>query len=174
MNKALYFVTFATGALVGSLVTWQIAKKNYEKIIQEEIKSVKETYDRVFPCAKEEEQNECEEDIEDIDTVEATKIVYANEYSNDDHNEDIYIITPEAFGENQDYKLVSLTYFDDGHLVDTAGNLVNIAKTVSEYALTTFGTYEDDCVHVRNDKLKTDYEILLDPRNYMEVFKNRG
>ena len=36
-------------------------------------------------------------------------------------------------------------------------------------ALSHFGEYEEDSVFVRNDRIKCDYEILLDQRKYSEV-----
>lgn len=45
MNKKLFNVVLVTvGAAVGSAVTWFVVKTKYEKIIQEEIDSVKEEY----------------------------------------------------------------------------------------------------------------------------------
>ena len=40
-------------------------------------------------------------------------------------------------------------------------------------SLTHFGEFEDDSVFVRNDRLKCDYEILLDQRTYSDVMKQR-
>ena len=40
-------------------------------------------------------------------------------------------------------------------------------------SLGSFGEYEDDCVHVRNDAQKTDYEILRALRNYSEVIEEK-
>ena len=45
MSKAFSnLVIFATGAVVGSLATWQFVKKKYEQLAQEEIDSVKEAF----------------------------------------------------------------------------------------------------------------------------------
>lgn len=37
-------LVFAAGAVIGSAVTWKVLKTKYEKIVQEEIESVKETF----------------------------------------------------------------------------------------------------------------------------------
>ena len=42
MSKAKMLITFAIGALTGSLATYFYVKDKYEKIVQEEIKSIKE------------------------------------------------------------------------------------------------------------------------------------
>lgn len=41
---------------------------------------------------------------------------------------------------------------------------------IGDDALGHFGEYEDDSVFVRNDEEQTDYEILLDGRNYHDVY----
>ena len=40
------FIIFATGAVIGSVVTWKIIKTKYEQIAQEEIDSVKEVFSK--------------------------------------------------------------------------------------------------------------------------------
>lgn len=42
-NVETKLIMFATGSVIGSVVTWYFLKKRYEKIIKEEINSVKET-----------------------------------------------------------------------------------------------------------------------------------
>ncbi len=92
----------------------------------------------------------------------------------EDDGTHIKVIAPEEFGDYPEFKLISLSYYADGVLADDKGNKIDIEATVSEEALNTFGEYEDDSVHVRNTKLQTDYEILLDPRCFSEVHKRRS
>ena len=40
------FIIFATGAAIGSVVTWKIVKTKYEQIAKEEINSVKEVFSK--------------------------------------------------------------------------------------------------------------------------------
>ena len=69
------------------------------------------------------------------------------------------------------YDIISLTYYADGILADDEGNIINVDETVGSFALTQFGEYDEDAIHVRNTKLEIDYEVLLDERHYSEVFK---
>lgn len=46
-------------------------------------------------------------------------------------------------------------------------------KLLGGDSLEHFGEYEDDSVYVRNDAKKCDYEILLDQRNYQEIFETQ-
>ncbi len=41
MSKANFMIGVATGAVIGSLVTWIITKKEYERRNQEDVESVK-------------------------------------------------------------------------------------------------------------------------------------
>ena len=83
-----------------------------------------------------------------------------------------YVIEPEAYGECG-YETIELTYYSDGVLADDMDNIVDdVDDIVGRNSLNQFGEYEDDSVHVRNDRLKCDYEILLDHRNYSDVIKS--
>ena len=42
----------------------------------------------------------------------------------------------------------------------------DVDEIVGEESLNHIGDYEEDVVHVRNDRLKCDYEILRDDRVY--------
>jgi hypothetical protein len=81
-----------------------------------------------------------------------------------------YVIPPEEFGE-MDYDTVSLVYYaDDTLCYDLSGEIIyERDEVIGEESLKHFGEYEDDSVFVRNERLKTDYEILKDNRNYSDV-----
>lgn len=85
-----------------------------------------------------------------------------------------YVISPDEFGENEDYDTISLTYYADQVLVDDGGDKIeDVDDVVGMESLTHFGEYEDDSVFVRNDRLRCDYEILMDERTYSEAQKER-
>ena len=49
MHKAVsYSLIFSTGVAIGSFVTWKMVKTKYERIAQEEIDSVKETFSKFY------------------------------------------------------------------------------------------------------------------------------
>lgn len=88
-------------------------------------------------------------------------------------NDRPYVITPEDFAELEDYDTISLIYYADGVLADDQDEVIdNVDEIVGAESLITFGEYEDDSVFVRNDRLKADYEILLDARRYVDVKKS--
>lgn len=182
------FLFFAAGAAIGSVVTWKFIKTKYERLAQEEIDSVKAAY-----CPQYEEEDEAtEETIENgyvptevelntyADTLHSQGYTdYANAHNGIvtvkpveevDDVERPYVIEPNEFGELDSYKTVSLLYFNDQVLTDDQYEPIEDAdEAVGLESLDTFGQYEPDSVFVRNDKRKTDYEILLDPRNFCDL-----
>ena len=186
-NKVLYFATFVAGAVVGGIATWQYTKNKYEQIAQEEIDSVKE----VFKTINEEKRSirdwsEYEDDGEEDDENEEQRksnvtsyknLLVSNGYSNPSPSTQIpveraYVIKPDEFGEFEDYETISLFYTEDGVLLDDRYERVDDPDfTISMESLDHIGDYEDDCVHVRNDRLKADYEILVEERTYSEILR---
>lgn len=76
-----------------------------------------------------------------------------------------YVIPPGEFATEAEYDLVELKYFADNVLTDSWGNPISddeAEEMIGLDSLNHFGEYERDSVHVRNDVLKTDYEILAD------------
>lgn len=181
-NELLCVATFAIGAGVGSVVTWAILKKKYQKQVQEEVASIKEAYQQVIDNIQNSELTVAvteeatpEEEETDEDLGEYMEIVKDNGYSESTpkplygKHSTPHIIAPEELGDT-DFEIVSLTYYDDGILADDWGNVIDIDSTIGDDSLNHFGDYEDDAIHVRNHQLETDYEVLLEERTYSEVF----
>lgn len=193
MNKAAGFVMFVLGAAVGSVVTWQYTKKKYEQIAQEEIDSVKEIFSRresatdveiISPepqtakIGKPEEKPDITEYAARLEREGYTNYsnVSAGEKKEEQEAMEMkpYVISPEEFGEFEDYERISLSYYADQILADEDDEKVeDVDNVVGLESLTHFGEFEDDSVFVRNDRLKCDYEILLDQRTYSDVIKQR-
>ena len=193
MNKLTGFLIFAMGAAIGSASTWYYAKKKHE----EEIESIKErfTYKRPETESTEPEKEEKPQKPEVPDS-DRTVTEYAKQLSqegytnysnvekkqakeeevNDTNKKDSvpYVITPDEFGEFDDYDRISFTYYADHVLADENDEEVeDIEGSVGVDSLSHFGEYEDDSVYVRNDRLKVDYEILLDRRKYSDILEDR-
>ena len=183
MNNTLSkILIFAAGAAIGSAITWKFVKTKYEQIANEEIESVKEFFGR--GKNKGEESEEVYEVFADGVLKEVEKICEENGYTNysntkkEEEEMDIdapYVIAPEEFGELDDYETETLTYYKDKVLADDWDNKIeNVDDLVAAESLTHFGEYEEDSVYVRNDTTKTDYEILLDERNFSDVRPMEG
>ena len=197
MNKILSnTILFATGAALGSLVTWKIVKGKYERLIQKEVDDFKEEYIRCMrgdtmddnddDSASEDYQDDYEddEDAEDPDIITYRNLANMYDHTGDETENDgegagdgdvpyidgPYTITPEDFADgNYDHELHSLTYYSDGILADDWLVQLDIDETIGEDSLEHFGDYTDDVVYVRNKRLNADYEIARDPRTYAEV-----
>lgn len=193
MSKKINFTMFVVGAAVGSIVTWQYVVKKYEQIAQEEIDSVKEIFSKRETDSAEEDEvvrEKASKAKEKPNIVEYAAKLREQGYTNysdvepeikkeevNEESMDIdtpYVIQPEEFGEFDDYEKIGLTYYSDQILTDEYDELVeDIEDTVGFDSLNYFGEYEDDSVFVRNDRLKCDYEILLDQRKYSDVTKRK-
>ncbi|MCM1179368.1 MAG: hypothetical protein NC347_03870 [Clostridium sp.] len=185
MSKIGSLFIFAAGAAFGSFATWKLLKDKYEQIAQDEIDSVKEVFakkegsdNEESTLAEESEYNEKPNIIEYAAKLQENG--YTN-YSDSENKESVhkedgnavekpYVISPDEFGEFGEYDTVSLTYYADRVLADDNDDVIeDVDDIVGTESLTHFGEYEDDSVFVRNDKMKCDFEILLDQRNFSDV-----
>lgn len=187
MSKLTGIIAFATGAAAGAAASWYFAKTKYERIAQEEIDSVKEAFNA--PCEDHgpeptEDKEDEEEDHPELSEKEYTAVVNDHGYTaySDAEQKEVesmgfrkpYVIPPEEFGEEEEYGRSSLTYYADKVLVDELDEMVeNVEDTIGFESLTHFGEYEEDSVYVRNERIKCDFEILLDSRRYTDVLKEK-
>lgn len=192
-SKGMAFLAFIAGAGIGSVCTWQLLKRKYELIAQEEIDSVKAAYAtretgknlvEGFCNGLKVAEDRTQKDEGDVDFKKYASIIQKEGYTDYSRSveekkgeafvEKPYVISPEEFGEFEEYEKISLTYYADEVLADENDEEVDdVDEIVGEESLNHFGDYEDDSVFVRNDRLKCDYEILLDQRNYSDVAKTR-
>lgn len=192
LNKV---VIFTVGAAIGSAVTWKLVKTKYEQIAQEEIDSVKEVFSRreeskydeglkdalqlnkeIDAATKRAIDTEGSEKKEMADILDNQRYTnYSNNRSKEETGMEMefdkpYVIPPDEFGDIDDYNTVSLTYYADGIVTDEMDEPIDdVDDIIGEESLDHFGEYEEDSVFVRNDALRTDYEILRDVRNYSDI-----
>ena len=191
-DKLSSVIIFCGGVFIGGFLTWDFFPPNYEKIADEEIASVKETFEHREPRPdknyKVEEALKGNDEYINVSPGVAERIVqiidsngYRN-YSNtaietdkkggtaDMELKQPYVITPEQYEDNVDYTKVSLTWYNDEVLEDDWGNVLDPDDVIGSEALKTFGQYEKDSVFVRDDDEQIDYEVLLDTRSYKETY----
>ena len=93
----------------------------------------------------------------------------------DDTADGPVIICPDDYGEIPGYEQLSWIYFADHVLTDDDYSLItNYEKWIGDGALQHFGEYEDDAIHVRNDKLKCYIEVVIDSRLYASVVAEKN
>lgn len=152
------------------------ADKKVEKIAEKEVEKIRKEYNDYSSLTKnytsyskdETEEDDCAQ-VEDEDGVEIFEVERA---SNSDRP---YVIDPWDFGGEDGYETITLNYYADGVLTDDDNNVIEdeeiddiVGKDFAEH----FGEYEKDCVCVRNDRLKTDYEICRDLIEYSTLLSN--
>lgn len=178
MNKVFIF---ALGAVAGSLVTWKLVEEKYRAIANDEIASVVEQFKK-----REEEKNrilkveEFDEPVEeptyeftDEEREEYTHKVEDLGYSNQPLPREYvkpYVIAPDEFGEFGNGTRC-LTYYSDFTLVDDNDQIISDPECLIGDGLEHFGDYEEDSVHVRNEALECDFEILKSEKTFSEVYK---
>lgn len=182
-NKLKFILAFSIGAAAGSVVTWKLLKTKYEQIAQAEIESVKEAYSKKFGDEDSEDNTaENPKPVAETESEENEYVDLVQPYISDSENtkkggsETVkvgtppYVIPPTDFGEIE-YNTITLSYYKDGILADYETNEIieDIDRTVGLDSLSHFGEYEDNCVYVRNDRLKCDYEILKECQAYSEL-----
>ena len=191
-DKLSSVIIFCGGVFIGGFLTWDFFKTKYEKIADEEIASVKETFEHREPRPdknyKVEESLKGNDEYINVSPGVAERIIqiidsngYRN-YSNtaietdkkggtaDMELKQPYVITPEQYEDNVDYTKVSLTWYNDEVLEDDWGNVLDPDDVIGRDALKTFGQYEKDSVFVRDDVEQIDYDVLLDTRSYKETY----
>lgn len=194
-RSTLYsIVSFVGGATISGLATWFLTKKKYEKIAQDEIDSVKARFTiprepkvEELPVTTEKEskpkkskKKEAEKALNkpDLDTLSKTikdekYVNYSNVPELEPKKDDIRVITPNDFGEKEDYDQVNLTLYADGILARDDGDVIVEAKDIIGDALEYMGKFEDDAVHACNFTKGIYYEVLVDNRKYEEATKKK-
>ena len=181
-DKLSSVIIFCGGVFIGGFLTWDFFKTKYEKIADEEIASVKETFEHREP--RPDKNYEIEEALKGNNAY--INIIDSNGYRNysntsietekkggtaDMELKQPYVVTPEQYEDNVDYTKVSLTWYNDEVLEDDWGNVLDPDDVIGSEALKTFGQYEKDSVFVRDDDEQIDYEVLLDTRSYKETYE---
>lgn len=184
MSKASTGFAFVAGLTIGAAGAWYYLKDKYAKLAEEEIASVKAAY------AKREKPTTEEKTISVVNAAKHMDKGSITEYTQrlqeagyKDYSRTIdekpsgtpgevpYVISPDEFGELEDYTKVSLTYFADGVLADECGEIVDDVEEIIGDGLDHFGEYEDDSVFVRSDAKRCDYEILKNLRDFSDFKK---
>lgn len=172
--KSLFI--FAVGALAGTFVGAQIAKKKYEEIANEEIEEIRDYYRKVNKeladqlVAKTEEPKEEIEEEREEERKQYNNIIKRGNYMAVDEEEqnnvcdEAYPIDPSEFGNDGKNATETLTYFADGVLVNEVDEVVEDPDlVVGRHHIDIFNEFPDaTCVYVRNDLDGMDYEIIKD------------
>lgn len=90
-------------------------------------------------------------------------------------NDKPYVVSPDEFGDADNYEIITLNYYADGVVADDWNDPIeDIGATIGEDFASHYGEYEEDVVYVRNDRLKVEYEILRSNQRYEDMAKDDG
>lgn len=186
MNKN-NILSFFIGATVGSLATYFIMKKKKFDSGFEVIETIKRTpktekttnYQNKEVDSKPTENSDknktVEPDSENLDDDSKKEYVsYVKMYTNSDvKNSDIvkpYIISEEEF-DTTDNKVESLMWYQSSNILcDDMDQIIDddlIDNLIGDKSiLKSFEENDSDCIYIRDEVKKIDYEILLSLRDY--------
>lgn len=183
MSKVTTGLAFIFGVGVGALATWRVAKGYYEKIADEEIESVKETFSKrakdttgtiastavanAIKTVDDGIRNMSEASIKAARTIAEYTNYAAPAPQNDYGYSDVpVIIEDEEFGQDEMYDKRTLTYYKDGVLADIYDNPVEFDEVVGEGNREKFMDPEDNVIYIRNDEYQTYYEVVIEDMTY--------
>lgn len=155
-------VIFACGAAVGVLGHHLWANRKKAKLIT------------IVPKEPDEEPEDTEDEPRVYHEVKTAMYNYSGYSVEPEDTEHPYQITPDEFGEFEDYSKQNLVWYSDGALCDEQDILIDdAASIVGEEFMDHFGDYEPDIVYIRNDRLSSDFEIRKDPDSYINLVGKR-
>lgn len=181
-------LSFIAGAGIGSALTYKIVKTEYEKLIQDEVDSVKKAFSKREETTADEDKTVKEEKPEEQDKKIAYDIIEQCDYvtesdekEDEEENEEDYIveitepyvISPEEFGDS-DYATITLWYYTDGVVTNDNGKVIkNTDELIGREYVKHFGEYEEDpdAVYVRNEDQEIDYEVLKEYRAFSDMYE---
>ena len=188
-------LAFIGGAAAGGFVGYKFAEKKFSDLADEEIKSVKEHFTVPIEVKKKVKKKPGEENPEDASKKalnkpglveytkrlkEATYVNYSDKEeekksgrypweSSDKFSKDgPYVVSPNEYGDEDDYDQSDLILYADGILADRDDNIIdNVDEVLGKGTLEHMGEYEEDALHVCNPVKKIYYEILADLRIFL-------
>ncbi|MCM1525225.1 MAG: hypothetical protein NC120_12300 [Ruminococcus sp.] len=173
MSKGIvYPLILLLGIFCGAAVSYRYLENKFKILADEEIESVKSAFLNHRKIAK--------PDVENKEKTTVSSDTGSIDYCRPDRRkqqektDDVtYPITEGQFGEFEDYEKISLTCFTDGVLTDEDYERIEANETNVGKDFMLFLPAESDFAYIRNDDVKTDYEIVLDGRSYEELCADR-
>ena len=186
LKSALFLTTgLAIGGSAGYFVTKKMLEQKFEAELNEQISEVKEYYKLLrkedgldMLKARITEEPKYEDVIAEYsgeETEEEEDVMVESESVEEERNPDEpYIISVDEYmNDREEYDKNTVTYFEeDDVLVDEREQVIpDVDSTVGNDSLTKFGHKSNDTkvVYVRNERIESDFEILLDTRSYSET-----
>lgn len=163
------FLYLTLGIAIGSVGCYFFLKDKFDKRFEEEWRKEWEK-EKSEPVEENETDNEEEEESQDYEDIIETES-YRNAET---ENKRPYVITSEDFAYDDSMDKITLYYHSDKIVADSDGNAIEDVEDVIGFdSLNHIGEYANDCVYVRNERLRCDYEVLLSQIPYAEVLRKK-
>lgn len=180
--KIGYFISFSLGAILGGAASVYFLRSRIQAEADAQIESVKQTFMEHWSekpadvSSKEPKEPDPHMDLKkDIRTVKNFN-TYEHLARNYGKPETIQtdikspeVISPNEFGDNEEYPEISYYFFSDGVVTDENFEPIEDPDSIiGTDSLECFGMNKDDpdSVYIRNDRLRCYIEILKDHRSY--------
>lgn len=171
MGKLTGFFVFTIGFLGGSVSAYFALKKRFDILLDEEIKSFKESYGN-FNISENEDANETN-NLRNLHEEENQN--YEKNLPKEHKFEEPYLIPPVEFNEIYGYETATLTLYSDGIIADEDLQVVDDAdELLGKDNLQQLRDGEADCIYIRNDSKYCDYEVLRDYSTFEDAVINQS
>lgn len=195
-NKVKCIISFIAGTITGGVGTFLFMKNKWMRDFEAKRNEMIRYYESKKPEVKVVPVEEIKLELDDEEVKKsAEKIIQACNYSkistpertknmspilNDsDYDNDapvIYEIDSREFGSQEMYGMVTLYLYDDGEIRTEKYELLNeddVENYIGSEMLKKLANQRDsdpdlDSFYVRNNRLRTDYEILIESGRYEE------
>lgn len=160
-------IAFLAGAGLGTAITWLSLKRNYEKSIQEEVASLRETFNnRLDSAIKAEKALNKPELVSPTyeESIKTYSVFDKDEESpkEEDFAKEPYYISADEFAKNSSYdKRTVVFYVDDEIFTDLEGYPQQVTEYLSSQIIDDLKTAEpdEDLYFVRNEAYGLELEI---------------
>lgn len=166
-NTFKSILIFSSGLIIGALAGTAYTKTTCDKRNNKDIEEIKEMYRKKYEMTKEEKKESPEETYEKI----ACEYHTEKDIPKKKQNPKIRIINSMEYGEDFSYDAVALTYYADNVLAYDVNDeiVMDIENTVGTENLEKIKEYYDDAMYIKNDILRTYYEIMPSEKTYAEI-----
>lgn len=189
-------IWFGIGAVLGGAVTYVAVRDKFTTMMDEEIEEVRKYYKSKMESLVEPKQGVAEEvkvevEIEreykeiitdysptnyvddecDIDEEEGyVTIIESRDLTNGVEFNEVSKIEHYQVGDQPLYDTETLIFYADGVVTNEEDEVIkNVEELVGQEALTWLKESEDQSIFVRNDPMRTDYELIKDDWKFSDL-----
>ena len=183
-----YIAAFGFGAVIGAIGTMLWLRKEFNKKVEEtsleqQRKLNHQYHEDSQNDVKKEPENNTEKNLQKTYEKLNRELIKRHGYSGDDAESSVredtqeqkktpYGISDDDFLlTNREYDKITLVFYDDGVLSTEDGTVVeDVVYILGPKWMSQVGKYEEDVAYIRNDTVGSDYEIIIQHRNYADEY----